>query len=143
MNICVVYYSRFGNNAGVAEYIGKKFREKNHTVSVNSVIDTKPDALPAAELYIFCSPTMAGNAPGKIKKFVKKAVFENKDASYAVTATCMDEKTKTVDTLTMMLDGKGLKKASSGIKIKAVGFKGPLEDDYKQKLDAFVQELGA
>ena len=73
MNICVVYYSRFGNNAGVAEYIGKKFREKNHTVSVNSVIDTKPDALPAAELYIFCSPTMAGNAPGKIKKFVKKS----------------------------------------------------------------------
>ena len=141
MNICVVYYSKFGNNGIIAEYIGKKFREKDHTATVNSNREVEPDALPKADLYVFCSPSAMGNAAGKMNKFLTKAVFENADASYTISATYMLEGSKTLETLTDVLEKKAIKKASPGLELKVDTVKGPLEEGYEKKLDSLVEEL--
>ncbi len=141
MKVCIVYYSRFGNGKKSAEYVEETLKEKGHSVELFSVTGVRADSLPAADLYIFSSPTQIGNPPGKIRRFLKKMKLPVAEARYALISTCGDENNQVLAKLSEILDSKGLQKAAAGIKLKVLGLKGPLEENYTQKLDSFVQEL--
>ena len=55
--------------------------------------------------------------------------------------TYMDPKTKIIQKMDEILQTKGMTKVSDGLKIKVTGMKGPLEEDYKQKLEEFATEI--
>ena len=56
-------------------------------------------------------------------------------------ATCMDYKTKALQTIETLLKPSGMTKVSDGIKIKVNGMKGPLENGYEEKLEDFANEI--
>ena len=143
MNICITYFSKFGNGSICVEYLGKKLREAGHRVTVNSLIDVKPDALPKADLYIFSSPTRVGKAAGKMLKFLKRFQPTNPDARYVAMGTCADPAAKTLDMISEVLDAKGLKKAMDGVLVTVVSLKGPLEESYQERLNAFAAALSS
>jgi hypothetical protein len=55
--------------------------------------------------------------------------------------TYMDPKNKTLEKMDAIIQLHGLIKVAEGIKIKVMKMKGPLEDDYKNKLDKFANQL--
>lgn len=141
MKVCIAYYSRFGNGKKCVEYVGETLKQKGHSVELFSVTGVRADSLPAADLYIFSSPTQIGNPPGKIKRFLKKLKLPSAAAKYALISTCADENNQVIPKLSEILDNKGHQKAAAGVQIKVVGLKGPLEENYTQKLDYFIGEL--
>ncbi len=141
MKVHILYESKFGNGKKCVDYLGNVISEKGHEVKTISIRDIKPKSVPQSDLYIFSSPTHVGNAPGKVKKFLKKMEIPGEGKKYAIMATYMDPKTKTLDTMDGLIQTKGMTKVSDGIKIKVNGMKGPLEEDYKEKLDGFVSKI--
>ncbi len=142
MTICIAYFSRFGNNRACSEHLAQTLRSKGHTVESFSMKDVKPDGLPASDLYIFCSPTQAGNAPGKPRRFLGR-FSPPEGASYAIVATYYgDPGTKTGQALSKILDGKGMNRASDAVSVTVTGLKGPLEEGYQRKLEEFAERLG-
>lgn len=136
MKICIVYDSKYGNGKKCVEYLQNIIAAKNHDVEIFSVHEIKPSSLPNADYYIFSSPTHIGNPTGKMKRFLKKLPIEQ--ANYTLMTTCIDFKTKALQKMENILQNKGMIKASEGVKIKVNGMKGPLEDNYKQKLEKFA-----
>ena len=143
MNVCIAYFTKFGNNKKCAEYIEQKMNEKGHVVHVMSITDVKPDALPEADLYIFGSPTRMANPPGKVKRYLKRLKLATEGARFVILNTYADEATTVSEKLADILTTKGMQKAAEAVKLKVKGMSGPLEEDYTQKIDTFVNSIDA
>lgn len=144
MKVCIVYESKYGNGKKCMEYLQDVMSKKGHDVEISSIREIKPESLPQADFYIFSSPTHIGGPPGKMKRFLKKVEIGQVGAKYALMTTCldpMDPKTKTLQKMEEILQTKGMMKDSDGLMIKVTGYYGPLEDDYKQKLEKFATEI--
>jgi menaquinone-dependent protoporphyrinogen IX oxidase len=141
MKVCITYETKFGNGKKCAHYLSGAITKKGHEAEVFSIREVKPNSLPKADIYVFSSPTHVGGPPGKMKKFLKKAEIEGKAFKYALIATYMDPKTKTLEKMEALLSPKGMTKVSDGLKIKVTGMKGPLEEGFEQKLDEFATNI--
>ncbi|MCK5258602.1 MAG: flavodoxin domain-containing protein [Thermoplasmatales archaeon] len=141
MKVCIAYESKYGNGKKCVEYLQNIISKKGKDVEAFSVREIKPNSLPQADLYIFSTPTHIGSPPGKMKKFLKKLEITEEGTKYALMATCMDYKTKSLQTMENLIQPSGMTKVSDGIKIKVTGMKGPLETGYEEKLDTFAKEI--
>ena len=141
MNVCITYYSKFGNGVKCVEYVGESLKKKGNQVELLSVKAVKPDSLPSADLYIFSSPTRFGRPSGKMKKFLKELKIGNAEAKYALMGTFWEGQSKTIDILSQIMDEKGMTRACEGVLVKVGKIKGPLADDYQKTLDSFVEKL--
>ena len=139
MNVFIAYQSKYGNGKKCVEYLKTVINKKGHDVEASSILDIEPTSLPKANFYVFSSPTHVGGPPRKMKKFLKKISIAQ-DSKYALMTTCMDTKTRTLEIMDEILSHKNVSKVSKGVKIKVKGMKGPLENDYKNKIDSFVKE---
>jgi flavorubredoxin len=141
MKVQILYESKFGNGKKCVDYLQNVITEKGHEVKTNSFRDFKPNSIPQSELYIFSSPTRMGNVHGRVKKFLKKMDIPKGAEKYALMATYVDPKTKTLNTMEEIVKTKGMKKVTDGIKIKVNGMKGPLDDGYEEQLEEFVLKI--
>ncbi len=141
MKVFIAYETKYGNGKKCAEHLERTISQIGHDVNISSIREIKPTSIPQADLYIFSSPTHVGNPPGKMKKFLKKMNISGKESKYALLATDLDPKTKTLQKMEELLSQKGMTKVSEGLKIKVTGMKGPLEDGYQQKLEEFVATI--
>ena len=141
MKICIAYDSKYGNGKKCAEYVQNAMIKKGHDAQAFYIRETKPKALPQADLYIFSAPTHIGGPPWKMKSFLKKLNVKTRNAKYSLITTYMDETTKVLPKMTALLQPHGLVKAADGIMIKVTGMKGPLEEGYTKKLDRFVDAV--
>lgn len=139
MKVCIVYESKYGNGKKCAEYLQSIIKAKGYDVNSFSIREIKPNLLPEADFYIFSSPTHIGSIPWKMRRFLKK-IKPKSEAKYALMTTCISPDTKVIQKMEEILNKKGMIKISE-IKIKVKGMKGPLEEKYKEKLDAFVEEI--
>ncbi len=139
MNVFIAYQSKYGNGKKCVEYLKTVINKKGHDVEAASIMDIEPTSLPKANFYVFSSPTHVGGPPRKMKKFLKK-ISIGQDSKYALMTTCLDTKTRTLEIMDEILRNKNVSKVSEGVKIKVKGMKGPLENDYKDKIDSFVKE---
>jgi flavodoxin len=139
MKICIVYESKYGNGKKCVEYLQSIIKAKGHDVKTFSIRNIKPNLLPEADSYIFSSPTHIGSIPWKMKRFLKK-IKPKEGVKYALMATCINPDTKAIQKMEEILSKKGMIKISE-TKIKVKGMKGPLEENYKEKLDAFAEEI--
>ncbi len=140
MNINIIYESQFGNGKKVVEELAAILEEKGQKVTLFPVAEIKPDELPAAELYIFSSPTRKFMLPRNIGNFVKTFTPSSEGAKYALMTTYMDPRTIALRKMDALLKKKGIKKAADDFKIKVLGLKGPLEK-YSTGLRKFADEL--
>ncbi len=141
MKVCIAYESKYGNGKKLVEHIQTTISKKGHDVEAHSVREIKPDSLPNADVYIFSSPTHIGGPPGKMKKFLKKLEVNQDGAKYSLMATYMDPKSKTLQKMEEILQTKGMTKVSDGVSVKVNGMKGPLEEEYEEKLEEFTKKI--
>jgi flavodoxin len=156
MNIAYYHASKFGNGAMVAEEFRKIMAARGITVSVQHVRDANPNDLPKADLYVFSSPGRMGKPKGNARRFLRKVSLEP-GARYAILTTQgapkPDKKTgkmptqqeqdrweRVIPIMNELLAAKGLTKITEGA-ILVTGIKGPLEEGWQKKVEAFADQL--
>src|SRR5512132_2094985 len=156
MKIEYLHASKYGNAAMVAEEFQRQMAAKGVTVDVHHIRAARPDRLPTADLYVFSSPGRMGKPIGGMRRFLRKLRLPA-GTRYAILTTEMapqpDKKTGRIPTeeelarwqrvtpiMNEILQGKGLVKVADE-KVFVAGFKGPLEDGWQQKVEAFVARL--
>lgn len=139
MNVYIAYQSKYGNGKKCIEHLKTIIIKKGHNAEAASIMEIEPSSLPKADFYIFSAPTHVGGPPRKMKKFLKK-INIRQDSKYALITTCLDTKTRTLEIMEDILKHKNISRFSEGVKIKVDGMKGPLEVNYKDKINAFVEE---
>ena len=145
MKIEYLHASKYGNGARVAEEFRKHMAAQGVTVNVHHIREVRPKEMPPADLYLFSSPGRCGRPPWGMRRFLKKAQLPAA-AKYAVLTTEMptpEERTKwqrIIPILNERLQEKGLVKVAEG-KILVTGLKGPLEEDWQRKVEAFASQI--
>ncbi len=156
MKIEYFHASKYGNGALVAEEFKKQMAARGITVNVHHVREVKPKEMPPADLYLFSSPGRMGKPIGRARRFLKK-VHLPPGTKYAILTTegapQPDKKTGKIPTeeeqakwqrvrpiMNDILEAKGLVKVAED-KILVTGMKGPLEDGWQKKVEAFVSRI--
>lgn len=156
MKIEYFHASKYGNGAMVAEEFKKQMAAKGVTVNVHHVQDARPKEMPSADLYLFSSPGRMGKPRGCVRRFLKKARVPS-GTKYALLITEAapqpDKKTgrmpteeemakwqRVIPVMNQILQEKGLVKVAEG-KVQVNGIKGPLEEGWQKKVEAFVSQI--
>jgi menaquinone-dependent protoporphyrinogen IX oxidase len=156
MRIEYFHASKFGNGAMVAEEFTKQLAAKGVTVNVHHIREARPDRVPTADLYVFSSPGRMGKPIGGMRRFLKKLRLPA-GTRYAILTTEMapqpDRKTGRIPTeeelarwqrvrpiMNELLAGAGLVKVAED-KVLVTGLKGPLEEGWRQKVEAFAARI--
>jgi len=129
---------------------------KGITVNVHHIRDARPKEMSPADLYLFSSPGRMGKPIGGMRRFLKKAKLPS-GTKYAILTTegapQPDKKTGRMPTeeeqakwqriipiMNEILQEKGLVKVAEG-KILVTGLKGPLEEGWQKKVEAFASQI--
>ena len=156
MRIEYLHASKYGNGAMVAEEFDKQLAAKGVTVNVHHIREARPDRLPTADLYLFSSPGRMGKPIGGMRRFLKKLRLPA-GTKYAILTTEMapqpDKKTGRIPTeeelarwqrvrpiMNEILQGAGLVKVAED-KVLVTGLKGPLEEGWQKKVEAFAARI--
>ena len=156
MRIEYLHASKYGNGAMVAEEFDKQLAAKGVTVNVHHIREARPDRLPTADLYLFSSPGRMGKPIGGMRRFLKKLRLPA-GTKYAILTTEMapqpDKKTGRIPTeeelakwqrvrpiMNEILQGAGLVKVAED-KVHVTGLKGPLEEGWQKKVEAFAARI--
>ena len=141
MKVCIAYESKYGNGQKCVEHLKDIISKKGHAVDLFSVRDVKPNELLQADIYVFSAPTQIGSPARKMKKFLKKINITQEGAKYALITTHSSDTTEVLEKMEKLLQPTGMTKITDGLKIKVTGMKGPLEDSYEEKLEAFANDI--
>jgi flavodoxin len=141
MKINIIYESHFGNGKKIVEELSKILKNKKQDVEIFSVKDTSPEKLPIADLYIFSSPTRKFMLPPDMSNFLKNFNLPTKYVMYALMTTYLDPRVIALKKMAAMLDKKEIKKTTSDFKVRVSGLKGPIKEDYMERLAIFAEEL--
>ena len=156
MKIEYFHASKYGNGAMVAEEFKRQMAAKGVTVNVHHIRDARPKEMPPADLYLFSSPGRMGKPTWGMRRFQKKAKLPS-GTKYAIltteAATQPDKKTgqmpaeeeearwhRIIPIMNEILQEKGLVKVAEG-KILVTGIKGPLEEGWQKKVQAFASQI--
>jgi len=156
MKVEYFHASKYGNGAMVAEEFRKQMAAMGVTVNVHHIRDAKPKEMPPADLYLFSSPGRMGKPIGRMRRFLKKARLPS-GTKYAILTTegapQPDKKTgrmpseeelakwqRIIPIMNGILQEKGLVKVAEG-KILVTGLKGPLEEGWQKKVEAFASQI--
>ena len=158
MKIEYVHASKYGNGAMVAEEFRKDMAARGVEVAVHHIREVDPKELSPADLYLFSSPGRMGKPIKDMRRFLK-SVRLPAGTRYAILTTEMgpqpDKKTGRMPTeeeicryqkvrpiMNELLQGKGLVEVAED-KVYVTDIKGPLEDGWQQKVDAFAARIPA
>lgn len=158
MKIEYLHASRYGNGAKVAAEFKQQMALKGVVVDVHHIRRVRPTELSPADLYLFSSPGRFGKPIGGMRRFLKKVKLPA-GTRYAVLTTEAapkpDKKTgrlpteeelakwqRVRPTMNEILQGKGLVKVAED-KVLVTGLKGPLEEGWQQKVQAFATRIPA
>ena len=156
MKIEYVHASKYGNGASVAAEFASLMAERGVMVAVHHIREVDASKLSPADLYVFSSPGRMGKPIRTMRRFLKNVQLPA-DTRYAVLTTEIapkpDKKTGRVPSeeelakwqrvrpiMDEILEGKGLVNVGED-KIYVTGLKGPLEDGWHDKVEAFAAAL--
>lgn len=158
MTIEYLHASKFGNGAMVAARFKEQMAANGIDVDLHHIREVKAAELPSADLYVFSSPGRIGKPIRGMRRFLKKVSLPAGSRYALLTTEAMpkpDKKTGRVPTeeelarhqrvrpiMNELLQGKGLVKLGDE-KVYVTGLKGPLEDGWEMKVDAFAAGLCA
>jgi hypothetical protein len=157
MKIEYLHASKYGNGAMVAEEFSKQMAAKGVTVHVHHIRGAKPKGLPPADLYLFSSPARFGKPIGSMRRFLKKvdlppgtkyAILTTEAAAHPGPARNMPSEeqlakwTRVRPIMNEILQRKGLVEVAEA-KIQVTDVKGPLEEGWQHKVEAFAARIPA
>ncbi len=145
MKIEYFHASKYGNGVKVAEEFRRLMAAQGVTVNVHHIRDVRPTEVPPADLYLFSSPGRCGKPPWRMRRFLKKAQLPV-GTRYALLTTEMPtpedraQWQRVIPVMNERLQAKGLVKIAEG-KVLVTGLKGPLEEGWQKKVEAFASEV--
>lgn len=156
MKIEYLHASKYGNGAIVAAEFAKLMAAKGVSVEVHHIGETKPTELAQADLYVFSSPGRMGKPIRRMRRFLTSVKLPA-GTKYALLTTEMapkpDKATGRVPAeeelakwqrvrpiMNEILQSMHLVKIDED-KVFVTGFKGPLEEGWQQKVEAFAARL--
>jgi flavodoxin len=156
MKIEIFHASKFGNGEKVVAYLQGLLVANGHLVNARHVRTIKPMDVPAADLYIFCSPARIGKPIGKMRRFLKKLKLTD-GTKYALIATLgqvepnkktgempareeIEKYQQSLPIMDQLLKEKGMVKVTD-LKVFVKGLKGPMEEGWEKKVEAFASLL--
>jgi menaquinone-dependent protoporphyrinogen IX oxidase len=156
MKIEYLHASKFGNGEMVAAEFERQMAAEGVHVDVHHIREVKATQLSPADLYVFSSPGRIGKPIGGMRRFLRKVKLAP-GTPYAILTTEARpkpvKKTGRMPTeeelakhqrvrpiMNEILRGKGLVNVAED-KIHVTGLKGPLEDGWQVKVDAFVNRI--
>lgn len=153
MKIEYLHASKFGNGATVAAEFARLMETDGVTVEVHHIRELSPTDIPPADLYVFSSPGRMGKPIGRMRRFLRKLTLSPGTRYALLTTEALpkpDKKTGRVPTedelarwqrvrpiMNDILQGKHLVKVAED-KIYVTAMKGPLEEQWRQKVAAFA-----
>jgi len=156
MKIEYLHASKYGDGAMVAEEFSKQMVAKGVTVNVHHITAMSPKELPPADLYLFSSPGRMGKPIGGMRRFLKKVVLPagtryailttelapqpNKQTGRMPTEEEMAKWQRVRPIMNEILQSKDLVEVAED-KVLVTGLKGPLEETWQQKVEAFVARI--
>jgi menaquinone-dependent protoporphyrinogen IX oxidase len=158
MKVVYVHASKYGNGARVADEFRSRMANHDIAVETHHVEEVEPEAIGPADLYVFSSPGRMGRPIRSIRHFLKDVRLP-RGARYALLTTEMapqpNKKTGVVPSeeeicrfqhvrpiMIEILQHKGLVKVAEE-KVYVTDLKGPLEDGWQAKVDAFADAIAA
>ncbi|HEV8087807.1 MAG TPA: hypothetical protein VGQ50_03960 [Actinomycetota bacterium] len=158
MKVVYVHASKYGNGARVADEFRSRMANHDIAVETHHVEEVEPEEIAAADLYVFSSPGRMGRPIRSIRHFLRDVRLP-RGTRYALLTTEMapqpDKKTGVVPTeeevcrfqhvrpiMIEILQHKGLVKVAEE-KVYVTDLKGPLEDGWQAKVDAFADAIAA
>ncbi len=156
MTIEYLHASKYGNGATVAAEFKNQMAARDVAVNVHHLRDVKPTQLAPADLYVFSSPARIGRPIGRMRRFLKRLSLPT-GTRYAVLTTeaALKPNAKTaqmpseqetgkrqrvIPIMNELLQRKGLVEVAEAT-IYVTGLKGPLEDGWQHKVEAFVTRI--
>ncbi len=145
MKIEYLHASKYGNGARVAAEFQKQMAAKGVTVNVHHIREVRPRELPPADLYLFSSPGRCGKPRWGVRRFLKK-IHLPAGTKYALLTTEMptpEERAKwrrVIPVMNQILQEKGLVKVAEST-VLVTGLKGPLEEGWQKKVEAFASQF--
>jgi hypothetical protein len=156
MRIEYFHASKFGNGAKVAQEFHRQMASRGVVVNVHHIEDADPGKLPEVDLYVFSSPGRVGRPIGGMRRFLRKLALPA-GTRYAILTTegapQPDKKTgqlpteeeqakyqKVMPLMREALQAAGLVEVAAD-KVLVTGLRGPLEDGWQKKVEAFVARI--
>ena len=155
MKIEYLHASKYGNGAMVAEEFSKQMAARGVTVEVRHIREARPKELPPADLYLFSAPARFGKPISGMRRFLKKvelpagtkyAILTTEAAPHPDRAGRVPSEqelarwTRVRPIMNEILQRKGLVEVAEG-KVQVTDIKGPLEEGWQQKVEAFVARI--
>ena len=156
MKIEYLHASKFGNGAAVATEFERQMAARGVVVDVHQIREVSPTELAPADVYVFSSPGRFGKPIGGARRWLKKVELPA-GTRYALLTTeaapKADKKTGRMPTeeelakwqrvrpiMNELLQGKGLVRVAEDT-VHVTGLKGPLEEEWQQKVEAFATRV--
>ncbi len=157
MKIEYFHASKFGNGTTVAEEFKKQMAAKDVDVEIHHIREVRPSEVAAADLYLFSSPGRFGKPIRTMRRFLQ-ALSLPAGTRYALLTTeaapKVNKKTGRMPTedeliqrgqrvrpvMNEILESKGLVEVAEE-KLYVTKLKGPLEDGWRDKVEAFAARL--
>lgn len=156
MRIEYLHASKYGNGALVASEFQRQMAARGIIVEIHHIREVSPAGLPQADLYVFSSPGRMGKPIGRMRRFLRGVRLPS-GTRYAILTTegapRPDKRTGRMPTeeelakwqrvrpiMNEILEGKGLVKVAED-KVHVTAMKGPLEDGWQAKVEAFVARI--
>jgi len=144
MNISIIYESKYGNGKQAMIYLENILRNKGFSVQLLSIHELKPHSPPESDLYIFSAPNAFGKIVRSMRKFLEKIEIKNSNAHFILVNTCLNPTSgqdRGLEQMEEILRNKNISMLSTGLKLKVMSLKGPLEPGYEKKLEEFAQTI--
>ncbi|MFO8077313.1 MAG: flavodoxin domain-containing protein [Thermoplasmatota archaeon] len=142
MKYVMVYWSRYGHNKQIIDYLSEKLSDKGHETSVFKTDDSDLGSLPDADVYIFSASAEAFRVQKNMRKFMKK-LSGMQGKNFAIINTHGMKSKNWLKSMDKILSKEGMKKvAETDFVIGEGQEKGEgLQDGWKEKLKQFSERL--
>ena len=141
MKYTIVYWSRYGHNKKIVNYLSDKLKKKKAETQILTTDEADPRALPEADLYVFSAAAEAFNLQRNMKTFMKNLEGMN-GKKYGIINTHGMDKNR-LPKMEKLLSKKNM------VKVAEVDFKvgkdiksgNALMDGWESKIDKFAEKL--
>ncbi len=141
MKYVMIYWSRYGHNKKIVNYLAEKLREKKAETQILTTDKANPVALPEADVYVFSAAAEAFNLQRNMKTFMKNLEgMEGK--KYGIINTHGMDKNR-LQKMEKLLSKKNMVKlAETDFKVgQDIKSGNALIGGWETKLDAFAEKL--
>ena len=141
MKYTIVYWSRYGHNKKIVNYLAEKLKEKKAETQILTTDEADPAALPEADLYVFSAAAEAFNLQKNMRTFMKNLEGMS-GKKYGIINTHGMDKNRLPKMEKLLLKHNMVKVADVDFKVgKDIKSGNALMEGWEAKIDEFSKKL--